>query len=495
MKLNQWIAVMMTVAGLTGFLTVAGCRTAQPYFPPGSTPAPAQTAPRPSSPQTPVPAPEPINLSLSSPLSLEEAIGIALRHNPDHAMAWQRILQSESIKRQSRAAFYPSIGFFTEYSQGDSPSGYLFKKIDQRLLPPAVNFNDPGWFENVEIGLTGRFNLYNGGRDVLNQDMAQLAVDMARTDRQGVENVLVASVINSYYDVLTAKEFIRIAEESVSTVESRLKAMTVRFSAGGALKSDMLSLEVRLAQVREDVLRSQNRYETALAILTTVLGVSPAQPAAMLASPDLTSADIPKNYTEALAYAMAHRPELIKIKKQVIQSKMAVAMSKTAYLPRVDLVARYYLDDPGVNFNTQRDNWTLGLLLNWDLFTGFSTAAEIQKTTAIFGEIMEADRKTMLSVTLDVKTACLKLSEARARYTVAQASVAAAEESLRLVNIQHEGGSATITRYLEAELDRNQARIRATAAYYDTAKAISETGRATGYWTEGMRTEDKRDED
>ncbi len=57
-----------------------------------------------------------------------------------------------------------------------------------------------------------------------------------------------------------------------------------------------------------------------------------------------------------------------------------------------------------------------------------------------------------------------------------------AEESLSLVKKQYEGGSATITRYLEAELDRNRARTRSAAAYYDRDKAIADIARAVGYW-------------
>ena len=52
--------------------------------------------------------------------------------------------------------------------------------------------------------------------------------------------------------------------------------------------------------------------------------------------------------------------------------------------------------------------------------------------------------------------------------------------SLELVKIQYEGGSATITRYLEAELARNTARIRVTRAFYDRQQAVAEIGRAVG---------------
>ena len=109
----------------------------------------------------------PGEISVPSPLPLKEAVRIALRNNPDMDMAIARIRQSEAMIDEAMAAFWPFISVYGEYLQGDAPSAYLFKTIDQRMLPPDVDFNYPGWFENYEIGGRVRWNLFNGGRDLL----------------------------------------------------------------------------------------------------------------------------------------------------------------------------------------------------------------------------------------------------------------------------------------------------------------------------------------
>ncbi|MBC2696223.1 MAG: TolC family protein [Desulfobacteraceae bacterium] len=86
--------------------------------------------------------------ALHEPVSLNDAIQIALANNPDNKIAVARIKQAEAMIEKADANFFPSIGFYTEYSQGDAPSRYLFKKIDQRLLPANTDFNSPGWYEN-----------------------------------------------------------------------------------------------------------------------------------------------------------------------------------------------------------------------------------------------------------------------------------------------------------------------------------------------------------
>ncbi len=165
-----------------------------------------------------------------------------------------------------------------------------------------------------------------------------------------------------------------------------------------------------------------------------------------------------------------------------MRQRMAMDQIKGQFLPRLDVVGRYYVDDDAMGYNLDRDNWTAALMLNWDLFTGLSTRAEQQRAQAMLEELLAADRKTVLDVKMDVKNAYANLDAAGARLQVAASSVAAAEESLGLVKRQYEGGSATITRYLEAELDRNRSRLNHAVAYFDQRKSEAEVARAIGYY-------------
>ena len=420
--------------------------------------------------------------AVEGPVSLEDAIGIALAGNPDKKMALARIRKSAAGVGAAQAAFYPSLGLYTGYLEGDSPSAYLFRKIDQRELAPDTDFNDPGKIRNFESGVTARLNLYNGGQDRLGVQIARTGEQISRLDLHVVENSLIASVIETYYDTLAAKSLISIAEESVITVDTQLRVMNVRYRAGGALKSDILSLEVRLAEAREEAVIAQNRYLKTIAALANLMGIGPEPPLSLVEN-DREPLRLPEHYLGGVAMALELRPELRKIRRQVEQSRMNIDRARSGYLPRVNLEGRYYLDDEDLAYDIDRDNWTVGVMLEWDIFTGFSTKSRELEAEAALEEILSADRGAALAVKLDVKNAYLNAESAKARYETAEASVEAAEESLRLVKKQYEGGSVDITRYLRAELDRNHARTRAAAAFYDREKALAGIARAVGYWT------------
>ncbi len=424
--------------------------------------------------------------SLENPLTIEKVLTISLKNNPDLNQAHFRILQARAMTDLSNAAFWPAFGFYTEYMQGDAPSSYLFKTIDQRKLPQDVNFNDPGWFENYETGLNARMNLFNSGKDYLALQMAKKDEMIANLDRRTLENALIAQVISTFYDTLAALELIEIARESVGTVSEQFRIMRVRFEGGGALKSDVLSLEVRLAQAKEELLSSENHYELKLTALSNLMGLDPAllnERRDILEKSFLDTPSVPDNYTDGVILALENRPELARVRQQLIQSRIGLDSARTGYLPRLDLMAKYYVADPTMKYNTDRENWIAALMFNWDFFNGFATPAAARKAEAMVKEMLEADRHAVMSIRTDVKTAYLKLQEAKARYQVAVSTLDSAEESLRLVKNHYLGGSVPVTRFLEAELDLNRARIRSAAAYYDQVKGSSEIARAIGLWS------------
>ncbi len=425
--------------------------------------------------------------TINGSLTLQDVLDIAQTNNPDLLMAVARIKRARAMLEKSAAPFYPQVNVYTEYLQGDAPSAYLFKTIDQRKLPSNTNFNDPGWFENYESGISAGINLFNGGMDDLNREMAKTGVTISQLDRDGIENRIMATAIGAYYDVFAASNFTTVAEEAVETTRSQLRIMNVRFQSGGALKTDLLSLQVRMAEIEEILVQSRNRKRLAKAALAEILGVEPEVPFG-LAEAKPRAIGIPDDPFSAMDYALLHRPELASVREKLRRSKMAVDAARAGYLPQLDFTTRYYADDPKMKYGSARDNWTAGLFLNWKIFDGFATKSDRAEALSQLQETMAADRKTLLAVKFDVKKAYLNLDEAQERLKVATANVQTAKETHELVKRQYEGGSANITRYLEAELAYNRARMRETTAYFDREKARAHIARAIGYWTGSRET-------
>lgn len=132
------------------------------------------------------------------------------------------------------------------------------------------------------------------------------------------------------------------------------------------------------------------------------------------------------------------------------------------------------------SFDLNESNATLMLTLGFDLVDGGARRAGVAAARARLREVEAQDRRAWLDVALDVETSWVRLEEARARRDVARQSIGASEETLALVERQFQGGSATVTRYLEAEAARTQARTAEIRARLDLDRARIDLDRALG---------------
>ncbi len=412
-------------------------------------------------------------------LTAQEAVRLARARNPGLGVASARIEAAIARLAASRAAFLPRLSADASVLRADSPSTYLFKRIDQRGLAAGTDFNDPGRITNTEAGVTLRWNLWNGGRDVLARWATSIEVESARAGRDAAENALVAGVLAAFLEGRAATELIAADDASVASVEAQVADMRVKVEGGGALKSDLLSLEVRLAEAQERRIRTDGARRLAIATLRDLLGLE-AEASLELAPSGYDPGPLPPAGPAALAEAYRSRPEVHAARRAVERARIGVESARRGGGPRLDLEGRLYGDDDGLSFSPERPNWTVALGLSVDLFDGGARAAAAAEARAALRGVEEDDRRALLAVTLDVESAYVRLDEARARCEVTARAVAAAQESLGLVETQFRGGSVTVTRFLEAESARTEAKTGRIRARLDLERASVDVARALG---------------
>ncbi len=415
-------------------------------------------------------------------LTLKEAVEQALSSSPVMEQTQARVTQARAAIHESRAAFFPHIDVYLEYLRGDAPSAYLFKTIDARRLPPQTDFNNPGRFDNFETGARARMNLFAGGSHSLNKSRAEQGLKQALSGQKAATNELVAAVVDTYLAMLSAADAIDVAEQSVSLVEREIQSARVRYEGGSLLRADLLSLEVRRSQAREQVINAQAAHENLKAALRNLLdreATAPLEPV----SGELGYSP-PESFEEALQIALDRRPELISAEAEVESAHLQQKIAQAEYLPRLDVEARLYHDDPHPSYNDDQLNWTLGANLSWDVFSGFATRARIQRAEGLSAESLATQRRLRRQIELEVRQAWLDLQQARARTEVTQAAVGQAVEAYHLVQTRFSGGAAEITRYLEAELALNRSRMQALSAQRDQQRAVADLARAMGVWAQ-----------
>jgi outer membrane protein TolC len=421
----------------------------------------------------------------SQSYTLDQAIDYAIANNPDLQIAIERINQAQAQLGVALSAFYPQVTARLGYETSNNPAQVFSMIVSQRDFEPnnINNINNPGYRQNFRPEIIGKLSLFRGGQDYQNSKAAELGIDAAEFERSTVHNALIEAVTASYYAYLAAIEAQKVAQDSISAITSELNQTKRQYEAGTVLKSDVLSLEVKLAEVEDAKIRATNGIELSKAGIANLLGLSSYQTftvapsASLLTKPKLTG-----SFNNLLELAMTQRPEVKAAAKQVEISLRKLKSEQGAYLPKADAYVSYGQNSQSPGFSGNKDNVTAGVTVEMDLFSGFSTQQRVSAAERKAAEVREIERKTRLGIEQEVKIAYLKLEEGLARLRVTEVSVLAADEALRLVNEERRAEVVTVTRYIESEVARNKAQSNTIAAHYDALSAEAALKKAVGDW-------------
>jgi len=408
-------------------------------------------------------------------VTLAECIAAARAASPDVHAALARIRTAQAAIEQAESAYYPQLSVASTVARTDNPPQAFFMALNQRVASLQQDFNQPEDTSNWRNSVVAKVRLLDGGQRGLGRDMARLGADAARLGKAATDNELVHLVTRGYYSALQAQEFIQVQTETVASLAESLRVAQERLKAGAAVKTDVLNLEVKQAQARQDLIRARNGFRLAVAALNTTIGQE-LVPAAPL--PVQAAAPLPPPPAREDGQAAEQRPELRAAELLARIQQFGLQKARRDYAPALSAFGS--LDwDSNVNTDFQH-SYMVGAVVEWDLFTGFRRRGATAEARARRDQAQSEVAKARLQLRLDLQQAGLQLQEAWERLGVAQQSLASAAEALRITQQRYQQGAAEITELLTAQVGLTATRTSRVAAYYDYQIAGSNLRRARG---------------
>lgn len=403
---------------------------------------------------------------------MEHALQFALTNSPNARIAEHRIASAQAGLDRANAAFSPKLQFQSSYTRSDNPMLVFGSILNQRSYNDNLNFNDVPDLDNANARGVLTMPLYAGGRNVAGRDAAKANSQAARLDAAAIRNSLTFEVARAFYTVQKTREFIQATAAGVRAFETNLALAERRFNAGMLLKSDVLDVEVRLAQAREEAVRARNANTLAIRALRNLLGIEDGE--FEVSDAPARSETVPADST-----GFRQRPELAASAHKVHAAEAEVRQASSGYLPRVSAFGS--LDyDYGTITDGDGKSYTAGAMLQWDIWDGLDTRAKRQEARANLETAREQERQLRLALDLELEQARLALREATERLAVTEKSVAQAAESVDLTRARFEQGVALATQLIDAETALTSARVRRAEAVADKDIAIAALRRALG---------------
>ncbi len=417
----------------------------------------------------------------AEPLTLEQAIETALRNNPGLKAADAQVEAADAGVLRSASGFLPRVTLTETWSRTDSPLMALGTKLNQEIITPAdfnpTVMNDPAAISNYNTRLAVMQPVWNGGKEYIGRSQAKLAKEASINDRERSRQETVYNVVKSYYSVLLAREYHRVAIQSLETSEANVKLADARYRAGAVLQSDLLRAKVQLAEVREMETRSRNGVQLAAAALNFAMGIPQATEQEYTDTLSLQSWEAEMN--SMLKEAAAKRPDLQSMELNRLNSDKSVTMARTDYLPSLNLMGQMDWNSTKIAGDDAK-SWAVMAVLQWNLFDGLVTRSKVKEALATSSRMRSLEEQTRSAIQLQVRQAYYSMSASLDRISATASSVREAEEGLRIVQKRYETGMTTFVDVLGAESALIRARTNALQALYDNNVALAELKLAVG---------------
>ncbi len=410
-------------------------------------------------------------------ITLEDCIQTALSENPDMAAAAQRITAAQAALRQAESGYYPWLSLNGTYMRTDNPPQAFMMTLNQRqlnMMAPEFDPNDPDDTDNIRWSVAAKYRLFDGGQRESARGAALSGTRLAQSGQDAARNELVHQVTRAYLNTLQARAFVDVQTAMVASLEESQRVARERFQAGSAVKTDVLNLDVKLAEAREDAIRARNGLRLAVAALNTAIGVEIARADDLQPPPEPEPAAL----DDASQAGPENRPELRLAAEQVTLSQHQWRRARREFSPAFNAFGS--LDWDSDDWRDYENSYMAGIMAEWEIFDGFRRPNAIRQASAELARARAELRKTRLAVQFDLTQAQLSLAEARERIEVMRKNVENAREALRITRERYQQGAADITELLTAEVGLHALQTRGVAAQYDLLIAQSNLERARG---------------
>ncbi len=535
-----------------GWMALPGA--AQTQTPPTPTPpqgvVPVPQTPPPTGPQAPLPPPaasipKPDRPSLESPtlaqlglqarpLTLNDAVAIALATNKSLALAEEALLRAQGRTSETRAAFNPTVSStytFTHLNQGQTVTfnGQSFPLVKQNQSQIGVQATLP-------IDITCLLRAAT--------QQAQFQEIAARLDVNRARNQIVLDVKTAFYDVLRAQALVRVANEALQNALDRLSDAEKKFRAGTVARFDVIRAQTDVANAQQQLITARSNVSLAIANLNNTIGIdvnTPLQvadtgavetppdvapppalapaPATGATPPGQTPVETPvappvqnpapgapltapggqgaapapgatqeplilgTAYDAVLREALQTRPEILQADTTIAAARKGILLARRSQLPTLGLAFNFQYTPDAAGFSPMTTSWQAVAQVNLPLYEGGLARARVTQARADVATAETNRRQTVDLVTLDVRQAYLNLLEARNRVAVANQALGEAQESYRLARVRYNAGVSALVEVSDAQAALTQAESNQVSALYDYNNARARLDKAAGRYS------------
>ncbi|MDJ0689199.1 MAG: TolC family protein [Xenococcaceae cyanobacterium MO_188.B32] len=426
--------------------------------------------------------PEEVQINLDKPITLEQAIELALRNNKDLQVSKLNLQQSEQELREARAALYPQLDANLEARGRDGQRST--RDENGNVTRDRLN-NVTDDFEEITGDVTATvelsYDVYAGGRRSADIKRAKRQFRFNELDVERITEETRFAATRDYYGLQDADAQVEIQKAAVEDASQTLRDAQLLEQAGLGTRFEVLSAEVELADAQQALTRALAQQNIARRQLAQTLSIG--QQVELQTADEIEEAGVWSiSLEETIVLAYKNRAELEQqlVLRELNAQQRQIALSDIR--PQVSLFAAY--EYQVVDFGDTRrgdedeNQYRLGTRLSWRLFDGgrASARADQAKTDIEINETQFANQRNQIR--LQAEQAYYNLQANQKNIGTSQKALELAEESLRLARLRFQAGVGTQTDVIDSQTRLTTARGNLLSAIIDYNQSLNELQRA-----------------
>lgn len=395
------------------------------------------------------------------PITKTEVLTRVSEENRSIKISEQEYLEAKADFKQTNAIFLPNITASHTGMATTNPLMAFGSKLNQEILTPSdFNpdlLNNPGQVENfatrfeIQQPLINMDGFYQ--RKAAKSKMEAQALQIERTS-----DYYAFEVEKAYMQLQLAYKGVDVLEKALKTANENKKLADNSFKQGYLQRADVLSVDVRVNEVKNQLQTAKSNIDNASNYLSFLMNDSND----VIYRPS-DSLQIETFNIMSLDVISENRADIKALQLATDAYKTMNKADNMSFLPRLNAFGSYELYDDQI-FQGDANGYIFGAQLSWTILDGTKRFGKSQKSKAEFEKSKLQYEQYVSQNQLELNKAKRMLTDAENRLNLTKLALEQSEESLRIRTNRYEEGLEKTTDLLLAETQYAQKQLE----YYQT---------------------------
>ncbi len=391
---------------------------------------------------------------------LRDAVGTALENNNELKSYESSVSAEKADIGISRSYLLPQINLEESFVRTNNPTGVFSIKLNEGRFKESdfeiSSLNNPDPVSDFETNISVEQPIL-----AVQEALALKSANkeyMAKREEYGRQREYVAfRVVETYVQVGTAKEFVRVAQKALEDAREQLRIANSRFKSGMGLYSDTLRAETAVTEAEQQLVSTEKNLKVAKRSLGLLLGLDES------VDTEGVTEEIALREFDYYTEKSLSRKDVTSLRYRYESARTSVSIADAGYLPRIGVRGTYQLNDRDVPFGSEGDSWFVAAFLRWEIFNGGRREYERARASHAASQIEQSLEGMKKSVSLSVYESYLAVEEAKKNVELAEKSLETASEGTRLVRKRYENSLSPFFDLLDSQLNLDRTRANLVA--------------------------------